>query len=248
MRECSCCFTYHALYYCFACVLSPGSLTYDSATARDAAALAWLMTQGKLQPSTKFDSAACRNPSATALGRLRGHYCLAACPPHVLRCMGMATFRCWRLAAFHVSVLVFVAAVVLVGVHVLLAVPTTLSVYSERRVGGMHTIPPAPRTGCQQTVVSEYTHTSLSAGQQSSLVEAFRLLAKRQHNGISVGSVLLVNEERVAGMARCARLDGFYGGAAESIDSCSGRIRPGRSKLARSCARDLSCLYGLLRG
>lgn len=57
-------------------------------------------------------------------------------------------------------------------------------------------------TGCQQTVVSEYTHTSLSAGQQSSLVEAFGLLAKRQHNGISVGSVLLVNNERVAGMAR----------------------------------------------
>ena len=56
--------------------------------------------------------------------------------------------------------------------------------------------------GCQQTVVSEYTHTSLSAGQQSALVEAFGLLSIRQHNGISVGSVLLVNEERVAGMAR----------------------------------------------
>lgn len=57
-------------------------------------------------------------------------------------------------------------------------------------------------TGCQQTVVSEYTHTSLSEGQQSSLVEAFGLLTKRQHNGVTVGSVLLVNEERVAGMAR----------------------------------------------
>ncbi|CAM9962572.1 unnamed protein product, partial [Hapterophycus canaliculatus] len=56
--------------------------------------------------------------------------------------------------------------------------------------------------GCQQTVVSEYTHTSLSAGQQASLVEAFGRLSKRQHKGISVGSVLLVNEERVAGMAR----------------------------------------------
>lgn len=56
--------------------------------------------------------------------------------------------------------------------------------------------------GCQQTVVSEYTHTSLSEGQQSSLVEAFGSLEKRQHNGVSVGSVLLVNEERVAGMAR----------------------------------------------
>lgn len=54
-------------------------------------------------------------------------------------------------------------------------------------------------------MVSEYTHTSLSAGQQSALVEAFGLLTKRQHNGISVGTVLLVNEERVAGMARCAR-------------------------------------------
>lgn len=52
-------------------------------------------------------------------------------------------------------------------------------------------------------MVSEYTHTSLSAGQQSALVEAFGLLSIRQHNGISVGSVLLVNEERVAGMARC---------------------------------------------
>lgn len=56
--------------------------------------------------------------------------------------------------------------------------------------------------GCQQTVVSEYTHTSLSEGQQASLVEAFGSLDKRQHNGVSVGSVLLVNEERVAGMAR----------------------------------------------
>lgn len=61
-------------------------------------------------------------------------------------------------------------------------------------------------------MVSEYTHTSLSAGQQSALVEAFGLLAKRQHNGISVGSVLLVNEERVAGMARCAPSDGFARG------------------------------------
>ncbi|CAN0251558.1 unnamed protein product, partial [Ectocarpus sp. 8 AP-2014] len=59
--------------------------------------------------------------------------------------------------------------------------------------------------GCQQTVVSEYTHTSLSEGQQSSLVEAFGSLEKRQHNGVSVGSVLLVNEERVAGMARVAQ-------------------------------------------
>lgn len=45
-------------------------------------------------------------------------------------------------------------------------------------------------------------HTSLSAGQQSALVEAFGLLAKRQHNGISVGTVLIVTDERVAGMAR----------------------------------------------
>ncbi|CAM9685804.1 unnamed protein product, partial [Ectocarpus sp. 13 AM-2016] len=59
--------------------------------------------------------------------------------------------------------------------------------------------------GCQQTVVSEYTHTSLSEGQQSSLVEAFGSLEKRQHKGVSVGSVLLVNEERVAGMARVAQ-------------------------------------------
>lgn len=64
---------------------------------------------------------------------------------------------------------------------------------------------PLARPGCQQTVVSEYTHTSLSEGQQSALVEAFGLLSKRQHKGISVGSVLLVNDERVAGMARCAR-------------------------------------------
>ncbi|CAM9144999.1 unnamed protein product [Ascophyllum nodosum] len=59
--------------------------------------------------------------------------------------------------------------------------------------------------GCQQTVVSEYTHTSLSAGQQSALVQAIGLLRKRQHNGISVGSVLLFNDERVAGMARVAQ-------------------------------------------
>lgn len=57
--------------------------------------------------------------------------------------------------------------------------------------------------GCQQSVVSEYTHTSLSAAQQSALVEAFGLLLKRQHNGIRLGTVLLVTEERVAGMARC---------------------------------------------
>lgn len=68
------------------------------------------------------------------------------------------------------------------------------------------------RAGCQQTVVSEYTHTSLSAGQQSALVEAFGLLSKRQHNGISVGSVLLVNEERVAGMARCDDQPASYRG------------------------------------
>ncbi len=53
--------------------------------------------------------------------------------------------------------------------------------------------------------MSEYTHTSLSEGQQSALVEAFGQLSKRQHKGISVGSVLVVNDERVAGMARCAR-------------------------------------------
>lgn len=62
----------------------------------------------------------------------------------------------------------------------------------------------ARSSGCQQTVVSEYTHTSLSAGQQSALVEAFGLLKKRWHNGVSVGSVLLVNSQRIAGMARSA--------------------------------------------
>lgn len=56
--------------------------------------------------------------------------------------------------------------------------------------------------GCQQTVVSEYTHTSLSPQQQSALVEAFGLLEKTLHNGVSVGTVLLVSDERVAGMAR----------------------------------------------
>eukprot|EP00903_Cladosiphon_okamuranus_P008796 g8425.t1 len=96
--------------------------------------------------------------------------------------------------------------------------------------------------GCQQTVVSEYTHTSLSAGQQSSLVEAFRLLAKRRHNGISVGSVLLVNEERVAGMARVAQnlLDMSEVGVllvGEMHPSKPGRAKDRLGLIGRVCAR-----------
>ncbi|CAM9363713.1 unnamed protein product [Scytosiphon promiscuus] len=96
--------------------------------------------------------------------------------------------------------------------------------------------------GCQQTVVSEYTHTSLSAGQQSSLVEAFRLLSKRQHKGISVGSVLLVNEERVAGMARVAQnlLDMSEVGVllvGEMHPSKPGRAKDRLALIGRVCAR-----------
>ncbi|CAM9544216.1 unnamed protein product, partial [Discosporangium mesarthrocarpum] len=59
--------------------------------------------------------------------------------------------------------------------------------------------------GCQQTVISEYTHTSLSEAQRAALVEAFGSLDKREHNGVMLGKVLLWREERVAGMARVAQ-------------------------------------------
>lgn len=79
--------------------------------------------------------------------------------------------------------------------------------------------------GCQQTVVSEYTHTSLSPQQQSALVEAFGLIQKTEHNGVSVGTVLLAADERVAGMARFVESARMAGESVAFLTSLSAERR-----------------------